>query len=178
MCEDESTVHVRFGNFDTSIYESNAALASAAAEHASQVIERAVRSNGSARVVMATGNSQLGFVQALNQECAPWHLVTVFHMDEYIGLNADHPASFVRWIHDRVEVPLKPGCVHYLCGDVKDPEVECQRYELLLREAPIDLVCMGIGENGHIAFNEPNAARFDDERWVRVIRLDDASRRQ
>jgi glucosamine-6-phosphate deaminase len=129
--------------------------------------------------VVATGNSQLAFVRALRDEPdIPWQAVTIFHMDEYLGIPADHPASFRRWIKENIEDPFSPARVHYIDGDVEDPEAESRRYEQLLKEAPLDLVCLGIGENGHIAFNEPYQANFQDPLWVRKIELDDRSRKQ
>ena len=129
-------------------------------------------------VVFATGNSQLAFLAALADEDIPWSAVTVFHMDEYIGIGADHPASFRRWITERVASPMGPGTVHLINGDGSDIDAECRRYEALLHAEPIDMVCMGIGENGHLAFNEPGTANFADPVWVRTVELDDRSRRQ
>jgi glucosamine-6-phosphate deaminase len=93
-------------------------------------------------------------------------------MDEYAGMSADHPASFRKWIRERIEEQLHPATVNYLAGDAADLEDECRRFEALLREAPIDLICMGIGENGHIAFNDPPVADFNDTAWVKVVELD------
>jgi glucosamine-6-phosphate deaminase len=149
------------------VYSSPREMGRAAAARATAVIREAVAARGEARVVIATGNSQF-----------PWGQVTAFHMDEYVGIPADHTASFRRWIRERIEDPFHPACVHYIDGNTEDPEAEAGRYEALLREAPLDLVCMGIGENGHLAFNEPFAADFEDERWARVIALTDESVRQ
>jgi glucosamine-6-phosphate deaminase len=164
------------------VHGSEADLGSAAARRAAQVLRAAVGERGHARAVIATGNSQLAFVEALRGEDVPWQAVTVFHMDEYLGLSADHPASFRRWIRERIGEPFQPASVDYINGDtagrVAAAEVECARYEAALREAPIDLVCMGIGENGHLAFNEPFQADFDDSRWVRIVELDAKTRRQ
>ncbi len=143
------------------------------------MLRKAVAERGAARVIIATGNSQRAFITALRDEAdVPWHAVTVFHMDEYVGIAADHPASFRRWIREKVAEPFGPAQVHYIDGDAADPQAECRRYEALLRSAPLDLVCLGIGENGHIAFNEPHHADFGDPVWVKVITLDDRSRAQ
>ncbi|MBM7789660.1 glucosamine-6-phosphate deaminase [Tenggerimyces flavus] len=161
------------------VLSSQRALGQAAAAHTAEVVRASVRERGEARVVMATGNSQLPFVKALVDVAdVPWHAVTVFHMDEYVGIGPDHPASFQRWIAENLERPLAPARVHYLDGRAASPSAEAARYEDLLREKPIDLVCMGIGENGHLAFNEPYQADFADERWARVVSLDDRSRKQ
>lgn len=161
------------------IYPNLDEMGQAAAAHTADILIQAVMQNGSARVIIATGNSQLSFIRALaNFNRIQWDRITVFHMDEYLGISADHPASFRRWIHERVEKVFSPGTVHYLNGDSSDPEAECSRYERLLREAPIDLVCMGIGENGHIAFNDPPVANFEDPVFAKVVELDEACRQQ
>jgi glucosamine-6-phosphate deaminase len=150
-----------------------------AAKRAAQLIEEAVSRRGRARLIVATGNSQLFFIGALTE--APgvaWNAVEIFHMDEYAGISSDHPASFRRWVKAQVEEKVRPGAVYYLNGDAPDLQAETSRYSVLLGEAPIDLGFVGFGENAHIAFNEPGAARFDDPLAVRLITLDEASRRQ
>ncbi|MCP2324229.1 glucosamine-6-phosphate deaminase [Hamadaea flava] len=153
------------------VFETEQAMAVAAARHTADVMRRAVAERGSGRMIVATGNSQIAFVTALAEEQVPWDRITVFHMDEYLGIEADHPASFQRWIRERVGERMRPAAVEYINGKAADADAECDRYEALLRAEPIDLTCMGIGENGHLAFNEPGAADFDDPRWVRRIKL-------
>ena len=99
-------------------------------------------------------------------------------MDEYVGMSADHPASFRRYLRERVDERVHPKVFHYIDGDGPDPEAECRRYAALLAEHPLDLVCLGIGENGHLAFNDPPVADFDDPVDVKVVALDHACRRQ
>ena len=152
-------------------------MGAAAARRAAAVIGAAITARGSARVVIATGNSQYAFTDALVQQPIDWSVVTVFHMDEYVGLDDDHPASFQRWIRERIADRVHPARVEYISGE-GDPEREVARYEAALREAPLDLVCMGIGENGHLAFNEPDDADFDDPHWARVIDLSAESQAQ
>lgn len=166
------------GELPVEVHSSEAAMGAAAAHHAAQTIADAVIERGSARIVIATGNSQFAFVKALKEFKIPWDRVTVFHMDEYVGIDADHPAGFRRWIRERVEAPFSPAAVEYIHGDAPDAQREADRYEALLQESPLDLVCMGIGENGHLAFNEPFDADFGDPRWVRLITLSDESVRQ
>jgi glucosamine-6-phosphate deaminase len=162
-----------------SVFDNQAAMGQAAAANTAAIVKEALAKNGTARVIFATGNSQFPFVEALRQiEGIDWSNVTAFHMDEYAGMSPDHPASFRKWIRERIEATLHPAVVHYLQGDAVDLTVECQRYEGLLREAPIDLICMGIGENGHIAFNDPPVADFNDPVWVKVVELDHACRMQ
>jgi glucosamine-6-phosphate deaminase len=106
-----------------------------------------------------------------------WARTTFFHLDEYVGLPEDHPASFRKYLRERVQRPLTPGRFVFVDGTAADPQAECLRLEGLLREAPIDLACVGIGENGHLAFNDP-PADFDTPRAYLVVDLDDACRRQ
>lgn len=166
---DSSLVHA--GSLTVRIFPTTEAMATAAALHTADVLRRAVADRGEARVIVATGNSQIAFITALASIAVPWDRVTVFHMDEYVGIDDDHPASFQRWIRERVAEPMRPAHVEYIDGSVADVAAECDRYEAVLREAPIDLTCMGIGENGHLAFNEPGDADFDDARWVRQVKL-------
>ncbi|HKS35630.1 MAG TPA: glucosamine-6-phosphate deaminase, partial [Verrucomicrobiae bacterium] len=128
---------------------------------------------------LATGNSQLKFLEQLIElGGVNWSKVILFHMDEYLGIAADHPASFRRYMRERVAARLKPRKFHYLEGDALEPIKECERYTQLLRAQPIDLCCLGIGENGHLAFNDPPVASFDDSRWVKMVKLDDACKQQ
>jgi glucosamine-6-phosphate deaminase len=99
-------------------------------------------------------------------------------MDEYLGLDVSHPASFRRYMRERVEARLKPKRFHYLEGDTLLPLAECERYTALLAAQPIDLCCLGIGENGHLAFNDPPVADFADPHRVKLVKLDEACRRQ
>ncbi|OYN85211.1 6-phosphogluconolactonase [Parenemella sanctibonifatiensis] len=167
----------RYQDLQVEFHSTTAELGAAAAKQAAEIINAAIDSNGSARVVVATGNSQFPITDALPSQDVDWSKVTVFHMDEYVGIDANHPASFRRWIRERVEERLHPAQVHYIDGNA-DPETEARRYEDLLHEAPLDLVCMGIGENGHLAFNEPGVAEFDTERWCQEIALTPESLRQ
>jgi glucosamine-6-phosphate deaminase len=107
----------------------------------------------------------------------PWSQIVVFHMDEYVGVGEDHPAGFRRWIRQRIVEPTHPRAAHYLDG-LADPERECDRYASLLREHPLDLCCLGIGENGHLAFNDPPVADFADPLDVKIVELDAACRTQ
>jgi glucosamine-6-phosphate deaminase len=129
--------------------------------------------------MFATGNSQLGFVDQLVHRTAdvPWSDVVVFHMDEYVGMSPDHPASFQRWIRERIVEPAQPVAAHYLDGRAP-PEEACERYAGLLDAHPLDLCCLGIGENGHLAFNDPPVADFADPLLVKVVELEAACRRQ
>ncbi len=99
-------------------------------------------------------------------------------MDEYLGISADHKASFRRYMRERVESRVKPRAFYYLEGDAQLPMDECERYTKLLQAQPIDLCCLGVGENGHIAFNDPPVANFTDKRSVNIVALDEKCRLQ
>jgi glucosamine-6-phosphate deaminase len=160
------------------VHPDPAALARHAAADVASLLRETVRERGSANAMFATGNSQLAFVDVLVVAPeVPWPHVTVFHMDEYVGAGPDHPAGFQRWIRERISDRVAPAAAHYLDG-LADPEAECARYEQLLRSHPIDVCVLGIGENGHLAFNDPPVADFDDPLDVKVVELDEASRRQ
>lgn len=165
--------------FEWQVFDSKAQLARSAAERAAGLIRGAVAERGRARIVVATGNSQLDFVEALtSMPDIPWPQVDIFHMDEYVGMNDSHPASFRKWIRERVVERVHPGSAEYLIGDAPDPAAECERYTALLQAGPIEVAFVGIGENGHIAFNDPPVADFNDPATVKVVELDEACRRQ
>jgi len=155
------------------------ALAQEAADCAQATLVEAIAARGAAAAILATGNSQIAFLEVLGARAGiDWSRVTLFHMDEYLGLPSDHPASFRRYMQERVERRVRPRCFHYLAGDADLPIAECRRYEAALRAQTIDLCCLGIGENGHLAFNDPPVARFDDVDWVKIVKLDEACRLQ
>ena len=132
-----------------------------------------------AHAMFATGNSQLAFVHALVHETEgiPWADIIVFHMDEYVGVGPDHPAGFQRWIRERIVEPARPKAAFYVEG-LGDSGTESRRYSDLLRQHPLDLCCLGVGENGHLAFNDPPVANFDDPYDVKVVELEAACRMQ
>lgn len=161
------------------IYPSNQALGQAAAHDARQLIQTAIAERGAANIIIATGNSQLTFLHALRDlEGIDWSKVTVFHMDEYVGIDPNHPASFPLFLRTHILDKVKPAKFYPVPGQVEDVDKACQAYAQLLHEHPADLVAMGWGENGHIAFNDPPYADFDDPVWVKVVALAEASRRQ
>src|ERR1035437_3372478 len=131
------------------MYESQEVLGAAAAERATAIIGSAIAQYGRARVVVATGNSQLALIGALVRRAdVDWKSVDVFHMDEYVGISRDHPASFRYWIRTRVEEKVRPGSIEYINGVAPDLDAEMARYARLLAAGPIDLAFVGIGENG------------------------------
>lgn len=154
-------------------------MARDAAVAAAAAIRIAIDARGEANVMLATGNSQLAFLaELIEQTGIEWDCVRAFHMDEYVGLPPSHSASFQRYMRERVAAQLPFKEFNYLSGDAPDAEQEALRYEARLRGHPLDLCCAGIGENGHLAFNDPPVADFDDPRDVKIVALDPASRQQ
>jgi glucosamine-6-phosphate deaminase len=152
-------------------------MARAAAAHAASTIARAVAARGRARIIVATGASQFEFLEDLvSSQDVDWTRVTLFHLDEYVGLPISHPASFRKYILERVL--QKTAIQDYLLldgeGDVREV---CRRAGLALNALPVDLAFVGIGENGHLAFNDPPADFTTDEPYL-VVQLDEACRRQ
>lgn len=166
------------GSAEVQIYSSSSLAGNAAAERSAQLISSAIAERGRARVIGATGNSQIPLVEALVRQQVDWNAVELFHMDEYVGISPDHPSSFRYWMRTRIEDKVHPGKMHYLHGDAPDLDAEIRRYSQLLLEAPIDLAFVGFGENGHIAFNDPPVADFADPATVKVVTLDETCRRQ
>jgi len=129
--------------------------------------------------IFASATSQLQFLADLTvAEGIDWPRVTLFHMDEYLGLSAEHPASFRRFMRAQMERRLPLKAFHYLAGDAPEPLAEGRRYTELLVKYPPDFCCLGIGENGHIAFNDPPVADFEDPLTVKVVELDLRCRQQ
>lgn len=161
------------------VYESRAAMGAAGAAVAHEVLTNAIAARGEANLILATGNSQLSFLHALRDLAGiAWDKVRVFHMDEYLGIEPTHPASFPRFLREHILDEVKPGKFYPVPGQPDDVDAACAEYAALLKEYPADLVALGFGENGHLAFNDPPYAKFDDPQWVKVVALDETSRRQ
>lgn len=161
------------------IYATQAQLAADAARLAEEHLRAVLAAKGAARVILGSATSQVQFLAAVvAQPDLDWAKLTLFHMDEYLGIAEEHPASLRRFLRERVGRFVRPQAFHYLEGDALEPLKECERYAKLLRAAPIDLCCLGIGENGHIAFNDPPVADFNDPAMLKVVTLDEACRRQ
>ena len=149
-----------------------------AADDAAAKICAAIAANGEARVIFASAASQFEFIEALlTHKEIDWSKVCGFHLDEYVGLKADHPASFRRFLKERLlaKLPCAVKSFTFVGGDAPDTAAECARLETALREKPIDLACIGIGENGHIAFNDP-PADFGTKAAYAVVKLDEVCR--
>jgi len=150
-----------------------------AAEDGAAAIRAAIAERGEAHVIVATGASQFEMLAALID--APdlrWDRVTFFHLDEYVGMPIDHPASFRRYLWERFhsQLPLPPRAFHYLDGE-GDADAEAKRVGETIRKHPIDVAFVGIGENGHLAFNDP-PADFDTEEPYLIVNLDEDCRQQ
>lgn len=166
-------------NLQVKLFKTRQELGQNAAEMAAAKIKELLQSKEVVNIIFAAAPSQNEFLDALAQQPdVEWHRVNAFHMDEYIGLDDDAPQRFGNFLKDRffAKVPLKE--VFYINGNVADADAECQRYSTLLTQYPTDIVCMGIGENCHIAFNDPHIAFFDDPVLVKRVDLDLTSRQQ
>lgn len=163
---------------DLRIYPDREQLGAAAAADIADALRNVLETQGSGRMILASAPSQSETLAALAE--APgidWSKVTAFHMDEYLGLPADAPQKFATWLREAFfdRVPL--GAVHYIDADGPE-QASADAYTTLLQEAPIDIVCLGIGVNGHIAFNDPPVADFEDPVAVKTVELDEKSRVQ
>jgi glucosamine-6-phosphate deaminase len=155
-CERETNVKVK-------VFGDKVSLAQAAAEQAAKTIGSAIAERGRARIIAATGASQFEFLEALTKMPGiDWKKVELFHLDEYIGLPMEHPASFRKYLKERLISKTGITRYHFLDGNESDPEQMAQRVGTELNSAPIDVAFVGIGENGHLAFNDP-PANFETE---------------
>lgn len=160
------------------VFDDRNQLGNAAAEQAADAIRRAINERGRARIIAATAASQLEFLDSLTKAAnIDWTKVEVFHLDEYIGLPVTHPGSFRKMLLDQLVRKTGVTKYHLLDGDADDPSEVVRREGKELASTPIDIAFLGIGENGHIAFNDP-PADFDTEEPYIVVTLDDVCRRQ
>ncbi len=154
-------------------------LGEATAAQVAGLIADAVATSGVARIIIGTGPSQAEFIAALvARQDVPWDAVEVFHMDEYLGMPVTHPASFRRWLRTHLTDRVAVRASYELDGDAADVDAEIERYGALLQAAPIDVSCVGFGENGHLAFNDPPVADFADPATVKRVTLDERCRLQ
>ena len=164
------------------IYSSRVEMGRAVAKDLSEHLQALMESQDEVRIIFACAPSQDEFTAALSDPDGPasqinWSKVIAFHMDDYVGLPGDHPESFRFYLQNHLLSKVNVKTFHGIESDASDVEAECARYEALLNENPVDVVCLGIGENGHIAFNDP-PADFNDPKLVKVIELDQACRQQ
>ncbi len=170
--------NARVDQLAVAAFEDRATLGRAAASAAARILQETISRQAWARVVFASAPSQNEFLDALAVEPGiAWDRVVAFHLDEYVGLSGDHPQSFCTYLRNRLFAKVCPGAVHYLDGLARSLGAECRRYAGLLAGG-LDLACIGIGENGHLAFNDPPVADFSDPEAVKVVELDLRSREQ
>jgi glucosamine-6-phosphate deaminase len=169
---------VTYDSLEVDIHSDRQALGVAAALRVAESIRSACVARGEARVIFASAPSQNEFLAALIRESVPWENVIVFQMDEFAGLPPDHPQSFGHYLRSHLldHIPA-PRVIHLIRAE-SDPASECARYGKLLAENPIDLACLGVGENGHIALNDPPVANFKDPHLVKMVKLDECCRQQ
>ncbi|UKI33226.1 MAG: glucosamine-6-phosphate deaminase [Lentisphaeria bacterium] len=162
------------------IFKDKLSLGTAAAAAGAEKIRQALQQKGTANIILATGKSQFEMLSSLLKESGiDWNAISIFHLDEYIGLLASHPAGFRRYLWERFisKLPVPPAAFYPINGSAQDPEKECARLGELIANYPIDVAFIGIGENGHIAFNDP-PADFNTEKAYQVISLDEKCRLQ
>jgi len=165
-------------NLKVKIFENRTLMGSAVAFEVAERMKELLDVKQTIRMVFAAAPSQNEFLEVLRQDKSlEWNRVEVFHMDEYIGLSKETPQSFSWFLCDKLFNMVRPKEVHLING-TNDPYAECERYEKLLTEAPIDIICLGIGENGHIAFNDPPVADFSDPKRIKQVELDEKCRQQ
>jgi glucosamine-6-phosphate deaminase len=161
------------------IHPTREAAGSAAAQSAASSLTQLAKKNPEFAVIFATGASQLDTLRALTQiPGLPWARIRGFHMDEYIGLSPDHPASFRRYLRDNLTQKVRMKEFFEIDGTASDPEQACKDYAARLRVANPQLCLLGIGENGHLAFNDPGVADFNDPLDAKVVQLDTVCRQQ
>ena len=165
-------------NLSVKIYGQTKEMGAAAADYVTRKLKDAIEKKGRANLILATGASQFSFLEALQTKEIDWEKITVFHLDEYKGISESHPASFRKYLKERILNKVAPKKIYFLNGDAANLQLEIKNYEEALKAHPIDIACIGIGENGHIAFNDPAVADFKDPKLVKVVELDEACRNQ
>jgi glucosamine-6-phosphate deaminase len=160
------------------ISKTTKALGKKSGKTAATLIRKAIATKGYAHIIVATGTSQFGTLETLVADTQiDWGKVTMFHLDEYVGISEAHPASFRKYLKERFIAKIPPLKAYHLINGETNPAAECARLNAIIAEHPIDVVLCGIGENGHLAFNDP-PADFDTELPYLVVALDEACRKQ
>jgi len=161
------------------VYTNRQQMGAAAAAQVAARLRTLLRNQSHVQMVFAAAPSQAELLENLAAAGQiDWSRVIAFHLDDYLDLPAGHPASFGTWLKERFFDRVQPGRVHYLTQAAASTAQQCQRYAELLAERPLDVACIGVGENGHIAFNDPPVADFHDPEAVKVVALDDRCRMQ
>lgn len=167
------------GMLEVKIFHTRAEMGKEAAINASDTIRKLLNEKDEINMIFAAAPSQSDFIKELiADQRIQWERINAFHMDEYIGLDKDAPQLFGNFLRERIFDKVSFKSIHYINGSAEDPLAECERYAGLLSQYQADIVCLGIGENGHIAFNDPPVADFNDPEKVKVVKLDMVCRQQ
>ncbi len=168
----------KVGELSVRVFDTREEMGQAAAKDAEQRINRLIADKGAVNIVFAAAPSQNELLSALKETDIDWTKVRAMHMDEYIGLTEGHEAGFGNFLRRAIFDDLPFKAVHFLYDSDADPEAICARYSELIKKYPPDLVLLGVGENGHLAFNDPAVADFEDPKLVKIVELDDVCRMQ
>ncbi len=169
----------KYDNLTARIFDSREEMGMAAASDIAAAIADILHKKEQCNMIFAAAPSQNEMLERLaNDPGILWNRINAFHMDEYCGLDAGAPQCFGNFLDRKLFSRVVPGSVHYLRDAGKSPEEICVRYSELLKNYPVDIVCLGIGENGHIAFNDPPTADFEDTLMVKTVKLDEICRQQ
>lgn len=168
----------KIDNLDFEIYDSRTQMGESVAKDVCEAIYAVLKKKDAVNIIFAAAPSQMDLYKSLLKLDIPWSKVNAFHMDEYVGISEDKPQSFRNYLKSNLfeKIPLKS--IHYIKGDDLDVSAECDRYSDLLIQNKVDIVCMGIGENTHIAFNDPPVADFQDPLLIKKVELDLVCRQQ
>jgi len=169
---------IEIDNLEVLVFDKIFDMGSAAANFVEKKLKGAIDLKGEANLILATGSSQFSFLKALKKKDLDWQKIIVFHLDEYKGISEEHPASFRKYLKERILNDVNPKKIFFLNGDSDNIDKEIKNYSEELEKHPIDVACIGIGENGHIAFNDPHVADFNDPKLVKLVKLDEACRNQ
>ncbi len=169
---------VKIDNLAVHIFDTREAMGKAAADDAAKRINEIIAKNGVANIIFAAAPSQNDLIEGLLEQDIDWTKIRAFQQDEYIGISEDEPAGFGNFLRDAVydKVPLKE--IYYLLTATSEVEAKIKEYSNLLTRYPIDLIFLGVGENGHLAFNDPPVADFDDPKRLKPVQLDNVCRQQ
>lgn len=164
---------------EVKVFDTRQQMGAAAGEEIATCIKKLLEEKQELNIIFAAAPSQNEVLETLcAQKDIPWNRIHAFHMDEYVGLPQEAPQGFGNFLRDRIFSKLPFASVNYINGNAPDREEECARYTALLEQHPVDIVCMGVGENAHIAFNDPGVADFQDKKVIKIVALDEVCRQQ
>ncbi len=167
----------KIGKMEVSVYNNRLSLGKTAAKNVAHQVNKLLNSQEKVRIIFAAAPSQNEFLEFFVHQDVDWSLMIAFHMDEYISLEPGSPQLFSKYLEKNLFSKVNFGEVH-LIDSANSVDDECKRYSKLIEANDIDITCMGIGENGHIAFNDPPVADFNDSKTVKVVELDETCRQQ